>query len=135
MRDATMMGCDAMRCDERATLGMRECVADELTPIELSPKPESFGPGSLVCTSLGVIIVFCYKTHRFYAVHPTTGAIERVAGCGKRAVSVGSAHRAAAFKDVYCMTVVDNDPSGGPTIYAGDLGCIRRIPLPPNLYR
>jgi hypothetical protein len=90
-------------------------------------------PHAIVCTPLGVLILSCTRTHSLYAVHPSIGELERVAGHpdGKSGYEDGMARQEARLhfvRDLYLsddlerMWFVQDDR-------------IRSVDLPPGLFR
>ncbi len=93
--------------------------------------PELIDPCSIDTTTTGHLIVSCNATNSVYAIHSSTGRVQRIAGPG----AVGEAGLTdgrpshSKFNDPAGVVVIENEGC----IYVADKknDRIRRIPLPP----
>ncbi len=97
---------------------------------EVSTIPLSLpiSPCGIVSTPNGPLIIACSKTYSVYAVHPSTGHCERIAGTGVAGRSFDGSALSAGFRVPFAVTLVKKECC----VYITDAGCssICRLTLP-----
>jgi hypothetical protein len=106
-------------------------ITDELSTVRSSIR--LLGLNGIAATPSGVLIVCCGDTHSVYAIDPSTGYCEWIAGMGCAAgeMKAGPA-LAAVFNEPMGVAVVDSEC--GAYVSEGRSHSIRRLSLPPNFF-
>ncbi len=103
------------------------CVV-ELSRIQLS---RSLNPMGVACTPSGVLIVTCHATNSVYAVDPTSGRCQLIAGSTNGPVRDGPGSKA-----VFSVPIAVDVAAPERCAYVSDYfnHCIRKITLPPEWF-